>query len=125
MAKAAMTGEMRTRIKVFSITTTKDAEGYDIETLTNVFGAGSYVKCKWVNSHGNDVYENQRLELGQVATITMRYTSLITPTCIIWHETEAGTVAFPRLNSWDVISLNNVEDRRQFLEIVVKRKVVA
>lgn len=81
--------------------------------------------CKWVNAHGRDVYENQRLTLGQVATLTMRYSPKITPKCILWQGSEAGTDEVPDLNSWEVVSMDDVENRHQFLEITVKRKVVA
>jgi hypothetical protein len=123
MAKSVTAGDMRTRITVNLVTPGVDADGFPSETLTNPFGG--QVRCKWVNAHGSDVLENNRLELGQIATITMRYTSLITPKCIVWHENETGTVANPKANAWDVISVNDPEDRHRFIEVTLRRKVVA
>lgn len=123
MAKEASAGEMRTRITVNLVTAGSDAEGFPTETLTNPFGG--QVKCKWVNAHGKDVMENNRLEQGQVATITMRYTPLLTVNCLVWHESETGTAAEPKANAWTVISVNDPEDRHRFIEATLQRKVVA
>ena len=131
MAKTVNAGEMRTRITVNLITSGEDAEGYPSETLTNPFSG--QVKCKWVNAHGKDVMENNRLEQGQMATITMRYTSLLTVNCIVWHEAETGIaanpelgiVAQPKANAWTVISVNDPEDRHRFIEATLQRKVTA
>ena len=95
------------------------------ETPTYSWELLTPVRCKWVNAHGSDAFENHRQELGQMATITMHYSSLITPMCILWREEETGTTEFPLMNSWEIISIDDVEDRHIFLEIVVKRKVVA
>jgi len=123
MAKTVLAGEMRTRITVNLVTSGEDAEGYPSETLTNPFSG--QVKCKWVNAHGKDVMENNRLEQGQMATITMRYTSLLTVNCLVWHEAEAGTLANPKANAWTVISVNDPEDRHRFIEATLQRKVTA
>ena len=177
MAKSATAGEMRTRIRICSVTKQAVA-GHEVPVPANVFadesrasmptpslsflgqiieytgttteiepiytqyqlykcvsdGAETPVyswelqplaRCKWINAHGSDAFENHRLQLGQTATLTMRYSSLITPTCVLWKESETGTTDFPLLNSWEIVSFDDVEDRHQFLEIVVKRKVVA
>lgn len=118
MAKYASIGEMRTRITVKLPTKGVDADGFATETDTDVFGGK--VRCKWVWQHGNEVFENMRLGLGQVATITMPYTSLITPRCKVWRETETADA-----DAWEIISINNVEEARRFLEIKVRRGVKA
>lgn len=79
------------------------------------------IRCKWVSVHGKEVMENDRLGLGQVATITMRYTSLVTPRCRVWYEADAQT----DMNAWEVVSVNDPEDRHAFLEITLRKLVVA
>jgi head-tail adaptor len=79
------------------------------------------LRCKWVSAHGSEVMENNRLGLGQVATITLRYTSLITPRCRVWYEADAQTDA----NAWEVVSVNDPEDRHAFLEITLRKLVAA
>lgn len=119
MAKTASAGEMRTRITVKKLTTGIDGEGYPTETWAALFPAK--IHCKWVSAHGKEVNENDRLGLGQIATVTMRYTPLITPRCRVWKEAETQTDA----NAWEVVSVNDLEDRHAFLEMTLRRLVVA
>lgn len=118
MAKSASIGEMRTKITVKLPTKGKDADGFATETASDVFGGK--VWCKWVWQHGAEVFENMRLGLGQVATITMPYTNQITPRCKIWRETETADA-----DAWEIVSINNVEESRRFLEIKIRRGVKA
>ena len=118
MAKTATAGEMRTRITVQSLTNGVDADGYPTTTWTNVIAT---LRCKWVGAFGSDVLENKRVELGQTATITLRYTPLIDQRCRVFHENDAQT----DVNAWEIISVNDPEDKHAFLEITVRKKVVA
>ena len=115
--KTARIGEMHTKITVKSLTSAMDADGYPTETWANVFGGTNKVWCNWTNAHGTEAFEAMRLDLKEVATITMRYSDKVTPTCRIWREAET--------DAYEIISLDNVGDRREFLEIKVKRRVVA
>jgi head-tail adaptor len=118
MAKFASIGEMRTKITVKLPTKGVDVDGFATETTSDVFPGK--VWCKWVWQHGNEVFENMRLGLGQVATITMPYTDKITPRCKIWREGETGDA-----KAWEIISIDNVEEARKFLEIKIRRGVKA
>lgn len=51
------------------------------------------------------------------ATITMRYSPLVTVKSRIWRERDT--------EPYEVISINNVNDRCEFLEIKVQRVVTA
>ena len=118
MAKSASIGEMPTRITVKMPTKGTDADGFATETSSDVFGGK--VRCKWVWQHGTEVFENMRLGLGQVATITMPYTDKITPRCKVWRESETTDA-----DAWEIVSIDNVEEARRFLEIKVRRGVKA
>lgn len=118
MAKFASIGEMRTKITVKAPTKGTDADGFATESWTDVFGGKAW--CKWVWQHGSEVFENMRLGLGQVATITMPYTIQITPRCRIWRENETAAA-----DAWEIISIDNVVEARKFLEIKVRRGVKA
>lgn len=48
------------------------------------------------------------------ATLTLRYTPLITTTCIIYRGTDP--------KPYEVISVNDVENRHAWLEVKVQRK---
>ena len=75
------------------------------------------VWCKWVNAHGTEVYQAEELHLRQPVTITMRYSPLVTVECRIWHERDA--------EPYEIISIDNIGDRREFLEIKAQRVVTA
>jgi SPP1 family predicted phage head-tail adaptor len=115
VARSALSGQMNTKITVKALTQTQDSDGYSVEVWTDVFG--EQVWCKWVNAHGTEVFEGLREDLKEVATITMRYSNRVDQRCLIYHEQDP--------KPYEIISINNVMDRRRFLEIVVKRKVKA
>ena len=115
MASYALAGEMRTKITIKGKTETQGAGGYPTETWRNLFGGK--VWCKWVNAHGQDLFDELRLDLKETATITMRYSNRVTPECEVYREDDPKPYA--------VISINDVLGKHQFLEIKVKRKVKA
>ncbi len=120
MARKANAGEMKTKIMVESFASKEDADGYPQKTWKNIRPQGGTFWCKWVNAHGRDVFEAQQLGLNELATVTLRYSSLsalITPTCRLYK----GRDPVP----YDIISINNVEDANRWLEIKVHRKVAS
>ena len=121
MAKSALAGEMRTRVTIKKLVTGEhtDSEGNPIEEWQDVFGAP--VWCKWVYAHGDEVFEGMRLNLGQLATITMRYTPKVDERCRIWK----GNDEQDDDHAWEVVSINDPEDQHKFLDIELKRAVVA
>ena len=62
-------------------------------------------------------YQAAELHLREPATITMRYSPRVTVKSRIWRERDT--------NPYEVISINNVNDRCEFLEIKVQRVVTA
>lgn len=120
MAKSALAGEMRTRITIKGMKAGTDKEGNPTETLTDLFGGKLW--CKWVYAHGSEVYEGMRLDLGQLATVTMRYSSLVNQRCKIWHENEDPN---DEALAWEIVSINDPEDKHKFLDIELRRTVVA
>lgn len=117
MAKSARSGDMSTRITVKKPAKTINANGVTAITWASVFT--SYVRCKWVNSYGVETVRNNRLDLAQYAVATMRYTSLIDETCRIWKEADTSDAT-----AWEVVSINDVEDKHAFIEIYLRRAVV-
>lgn len=115
MAKSVLAGEMRTKITVKALVEGVNENGYPTKSWEDVFSG--LVWCKWVNSHGTEVFETMRLDLKEAATVTMRYSPLVNERCRIWRENDP--------EPYEVISIDNVEDRRRFLEIKVKRVVTA
>lgn len=117
MSKYANAGELRTRVYFKCIQRSTDAEGFPAEDEVNIFGEGEYVLCKWVNAHGSEVFLAKQLELREPATITMRFSPLINKKLLVYRD---GDMA-----PYEIISLDNVEARNQWLEIKVQRMVSA
>lgn len=114
MAKSANAGELRTPVIFEMCTETQDADGYSVKEWYNVFGTGG-LKVKWVNAHGKEVYESMNLDLKEPATLTARYSPLVAPQCRITKDGEP----------YEIISIDDVENRHQWLEIKVQRTVSA
>jgi head-tail adaptor len=124
MAKFANAGELRTPIIVEDLTSTSDSEGYDTKAWVNVFGTGQTYRVKWVNAHGTEVFEAMRMDLNEPATLTARYSDLITPECRILKASDASSADKEKLY-YEIISFDDVENRHEWLEIKVKRQVSA
>lgn len=117
MAKRANAGALRTPIIIEKHTETQDADGFPVQAWVNVFGMGKFLKVKWTNAHGTEVYEAMGLDLKEPATLTARYSPLINVQCRI--KKVGDTEPF------EIISLDDVENRHEWLEIKVQRMVSA
>lgn len=117
MSKSANAGELRTPAYFKKIVRETDSEGFPQETEENIFGDGVTVPVKWVNAHGSEAFTAMQLELREPATITMRYSPLIDKTQIVYKISDAAP--------YEIISIDNVEERGKWLEIKVQRKEAA
>lgn len=117
MSKNANAGELRTPVFFMRIDRKEDAEAYPSEKEVNVFGDGKSVRVKWVNAHGSDSFIALQMKLREPATITCRYSPKITADLVVYRGNDP--------NPFEVISIDNVEERNQWLEIKVQRKVKA
>lgn len=116
-------GELRTRVRV----TRKipeldgegkpatDSEGYPVEREVNALGPGGKVWAKWVNAWGAEAYEARKAGVTEPATLTLRYTPLVTPECLIYKGED------PR--PYQVVSVDDLEDRHAWLKVKVERLV--
>lgn len=115
MSKSANAGALITPVYFKKIVRTTDAEGFPTETEKNVFGRDVPAMCKWVNAHGSESWRTMQLELREPATITTRYSPLLDdPGLIVYRGADT--------RPYEVISIDNVEERRAWLEIKVQRK---
>lgn len=129
MAKSALAGELRTKVVIQGETTAIHPSGYTQRAWESLFPGP--VWCKWVNSHGTEVFDALRLELGEVVTLTMRYSPLVDIRCRVLHAGDAAAVAaapeaareeLARKLAYSIISLDNVEDKGEYLEIKLRRR---
>lgn len=114
MSKYANSGELRTPVRFVRVSRVTDEEGFPIEQEVNIFGEGCTVNVKWVNAHGSEVYELMQLRLREPATITMRYSPLIDRSLLVYREDDP--------EPYEIISVDNVQQRRVWLEIKVQRR---
>lgn len=113
MAKDARAGELRTKIVVQEAETGVNSNGIEGEAWRDA----ATLYCKWVNAYGKEVFDAKQAGLSEFATLTMRYTDKVTPTCRVFKGSD------PR--PYEIISVNDVEDRHVWLEVKVHRKVRA
>lgn len=71
--------------------------------------------CKWVNAHGYEVFQTMQLEIREPATITTRYSpKLLDPKLVVYKASDPMP--------YEIISIDNVEEQNEWLEIKVQRK---
>ena len=121
MAKSARAGELQTVVYFRRVIKDTDEEGYPRQREEYVFtdrdGREQGIHCKWVNAHGTEVFSAMQLQIREPATLTMRYSPLISADMLVYKGMD------PR--PYEIISVNNVEDRGKWLEIKVQRKGAA
>ena len=139
MSKSANSGQLRTPVYFKMIEKKVDndqkIEGIDnlydfistYSTITyildqeekemNIFGEGKCVRAKWVNAHGTDSFVALQMKLREPATITCRYSPKIKVDQVVYRGDDP--------KPFEIISIDNVEERNQWLEIKVQRKVQA
>ena len=108
-------GEMRTRITIREIRTGIDPEGFNIREYADIFKAPIW--CKWEWERTTETFENERLRAEERAKITLRHSDRIHQRCLIWREKES--------EPWEVVGVNDVEDRHRWMELTLKRSVKA
>jgi len=113
MAKFANAGALRTPIRFTKTERVLDNEGYYQDTEVDVL----ITKCRWQNVHGVEVFTAMQQQLREPATITMRYSEKVDRTALVYKGKDT--------HAYEVISIDNVEERNEWLEIKVQRKMLA
>jgi len=113
MSRNANPGELRTPVRFVSVTRTQDSESYYHDTEAQVLETWA----KWVNAHGSDAFSDAVMKLSEPATLTVRYSDLIQPDQLVYKGSDP--------KPWEIISIDNVDERGFWMEIHVKRLVSA
>ena len=103
-------GELRQKISLFQQSVTIDSGGFQ------VLSKGSKIAdvwARWVNVHGVEVWTADMAGAKQSATVLIRWRSDIDETCLV----EKGGQLF------EIVSMDNVRERNEYLELKVKRVV--
>lgn len=117
MSKSANSGELRTPVYFKKISRGYTANRVPTEIEENVFGEGTFVMAKWVNAHGTDALVAMQMSMRDPATLTVRYSPKIDNRLIVY----CGADPEP----YEIVSIDNVEMRNQWLEIKVQRRLPA
>lgn len=107
MTHAIEIAELRTRITLRSPTQTLASDGAQQTSYADV----ATVWAKRVNAHGQEAVGSDALRSVQRATLTIRHYPGILPSWRVQMD-EA---------EWDIVSLDNITDRNQWVELVVER----
>lgn len=123
MSKFANPGELRTPVLFMREVKTVDEDAVTTVEEQCVFGkdendADIPIYCKWVNVHGYEVWQAKELELADPATITTRYSPLLIDETLIVYK-------YGDDRPYEVVSIDNVEQKNVWLEIKVQRRVAA
>jgi len=113
MSRNANPGELRTLVRFAGKTRTQDEDGFYQDTETTVLT----VRVKWVNAHGNEAFSDQLVSLSESATLTMRYSPLVGADQLVYKGSDP--------KPFEIISIDDVEERHAWMEVHVKRQVSA
>lgn len=119
MALRATIGQLKTRIIVKKLIESVDDDGFPVQEWEPI--VDGHIWCYWHNEVSNEKQQDDRLELKQPAAVTVRYTPLIDVRCRVWLEDDPQD----EYHAYEVISVNNWDLKYRFLELKVRRVVVA
>ena len=122
MSEKANAGELNVKCVFKSVARSSGNNGSVSNVETNVFGVDDddndkFVMVKWVNAHGTESTNALQLAVKDIATITMRYSPLITEKLIVYKI--GDSVPF------EVKSVDNVKEKNEWMELKVQRSVPA
>lgn len=100
-------GDLRTKITLKKPTITKAAGGAQVVTWSTL----ATVWAKWINVHGSEVWQSQVVQAVSPATVLIRYRVDVDTACSIFKGTDR----------YDIVSVDNIQERNEYLEIKVKR----
>lgn len=117
MGKKVYAGELNALVRFVTVAPTINENGFSSLIETDIFPKPCRVQ--WVWQHRAEVFENMKYKLNQKATITMYYSPKINQQCRVYLEGDDAP------DSFEIISIDNVQDTRRYMEIKIKREVKA
>ena len=113
MAKSSTPGRMNVKIRLLNPADTISAEG--VQTRTYEDGGAGW--CQWVNAHGAESLQAHQFGLREPATLTLRFHPALRADSVIVRMSDGA--------QFDVISVDNVEERGFWQEVKVQRRAKA
>lgn len=100
-------GELRTQIELEERIYQPDSGGFPQTTV----GEKKTVWSRWINLHGSEVWQADAAGAGKAATVLLRYLPELNET---WHVHYRG-------ETWEIRSIDNIQERDEYLELKVSR----
>ena len=116
MASRTDIGSMRTKVHFYDLRPYRSPSGEPMENPVDVFGGA--VWCKWVTQHGSEVFDAYSTVAIDQAVLTMHYSPLVNVELIVTRKNKITNED----ERYDIVSINDVEDKNQYLEVYVKRR---
>lgn len=99
-------GQLRTQVTL-KRRTVSDVGGFQIPSYTTV----AQVWARWNNAHGSEVWAADAAGASRPATVVIRYRADIDATCAV---DKSGLL-------FEIVSLDDIEERHEYIELKVKR----
>ncbi len=119
-------GEMRTKIVLAKRTITQDAGGFQKPGEEFV----AEVWSKWINVHGQEIWAAEARGAVKAATLMIRYRDDIDETCLVVKGATVAEVindediligfTFSSGEHFEIISMDNIQEKNEFIELKVK-----
>ncbi len=111
-------GDLRLNIRIQHEVTTGTGSfatktWYDLDDVEHA-GTSCNIPAQWVNVHGLEAWVADSVQAKLGATVTIRYRSDVTPVCRVL----LGSTVY------QIISLDNIRQRNEWLEIKLKAAVM-
>lgn len=103
-------GELRTKITLKTRTVTQDAGGFTIPANAVI----AKVWSRWNNAHGREMMEGLINQVDMPAIVLIRYRDDVNTACVVVKGNQ----------TYEILSLDNIQERSEYLELRVKRMVV-
>ena len=98
-------GELRTKITLEERKLVEDAGGF----ATPAVGQQIQTWCRWINLHGNEIWQADAAGASKAATILIRYQPDLDET---WRVIYRG-------NTWEIRSIDNIRERNEYQELKI------
>jgi SPP1 family predicted phage head-tail adaptor len=107
--KVTNPGEMRTLITLMSRAITKESGAFQSRSTTTI----AEVWSKWTNVHGSEAWTAASLAASMPATVLIRWRDDVDASCLVTKGSDL----------YEIVSLDNIQERNEYIELKVKQVV--
>lgn len=104
-------GELRTAVLLAPRSVTTATGGFQSSTPDTSKQVSAW--ARWTNAHGSEVWAASAAGVSEAATVLIRYQSGIDTSWTISNDNGASW--------WEIVLLDNIQQRSEYIELKVKR----